>query len=111
MTVKREIKCSIFWVLVVTIVVLLILTGITIVYILGENGVFKLAQEADLQVKLSIIEERGNIIYANLIASRYAENDINKTVTLGNIISELKKENYQIKQIAIGENTITGIKL
>lgn len=89
----------------------MILAGITIVYILGENGVFKLAQEADLQVELSIIEERGNIIYANLIASRYAENDINKTVTLGNIISELKKENYQIKQIAIGENTITGIKL
>ena len=32
--------------LVVTIVVLLILAGITIIYVFGENGVFKLAQEA-----------------------------------------------------------------
>ncbi|MCI9413128.1 MAG: hypothetical protein HFJ31_01215 [Clostridia bacterium] len=32
--------------LVVTIVVLLILAGITIVYVFGENGIFKLAQEA-----------------------------------------------------------------
>ena len=32
--------------LVVTIVVLLILAGITIVYVFGENGIFKLAQDA-----------------------------------------------------------------
>ena len=32
--------------LVVTIVVLLILAGITIVYVFGDNGIFKLAQEA-----------------------------------------------------------------
>lgn len=44
--------------LVVTIVVLLILAGITIVYVLGDNGIFKLAQDAKNKTEEAIQNEQ-----------------------------------------------------
>ena len=51
--------------LVVTIVVLLILAGITISYIMGDNSVFKKASDAKLQTEIGKIEERANLIYTD----------------------------------------------
>ncbi|MCI8641854.1 MAG: hypothetical protein HFJ59_08365, partial [Clostridia bacterium] len=44
--------------LVVTIVVLLILAGITIVYVFGDNGVFGQASEAKLKTDIANWQER-----------------------------------------------------
>ncbi len=44
--------------LVVTIVVLLILAGITITYVVGDNSVFKQAQEAKLKTDIAGWQER-----------------------------------------------------
>ncbi|MCI8363140.1 MAG: hypothetical protein HFJ41_08620, partial [Clostridia bacterium] len=41
-----------------TIVVLLILAGITIVYVFGENGIFKLAQEAKDKTEQAKLDEQ-----------------------------------------------------
>ena len=43
--------------LVVTIVVLLILAGITITYVFGENSIFKQASEAKLQTEIAKYQE------------------------------------------------------
>lgn len=51
--------------LVVTIVVLLILAGVTITVLFGENGMLKTAQNSSLQTKLAELEEKANIAYAD----------------------------------------------
>ena len=43
--------------LVVTIVVLLILAGITITYVMGDNGIIKQAQEAKMRHEISQYQE------------------------------------------------------
>ena len=48
--------------LVVTIVVLLILAGITLIYVVGDNSVFKQASDARIQTELGKIEERAQMI-------------------------------------------------
>ena len=49
--------------LVVTIVVLLILAGITITYVFGDNGVFGQASDAKVKTEIAKIEERAQMIY------------------------------------------------
>ena len=49
--------------LVVTIVVLLILAGITIVYVFGDNGVFGQASQGKIESELAKIEEKASLIY------------------------------------------------
>ncbi len=50
--------------LVVTVVVLLILAGITLTYVLGDNSIFKLAQDAKNKTEEAIRNEQGD--FANL---------------------------------------------
>lgn len=106
---KREKEVGITLVaLVVTIVVLLILAGITIAYILGDNGVFQKAQDAALNTKLAEIEEDGGIIYNNLLTQKYVNNS-NNNITTESIVTELIKQGYEIKQVTLTPSTVTGI--
>lgn len=66
--------------LVVTIVVLLILAGITITYVLGENSIFKLAQEAKNKTEEAIRNEQddlGNL--TNWLKEEYGGGDSTTT--------------------------------
>ncbi len=59
--------------MVVTIVILLILAGITITYVLGENSIFKLAQEAKNKIEDAIQKEQNEIgEIANLLKEEYS---------------------------------------
>ncbi len=51
--------------LVVTIVVLLILAGITITYVMGDNSIFNKAQEAKEQSKIESLREKIELIKAD----------------------------------------------
>ena len=53
--------------LVVTIVVLLILAGITITYVLGDNSIFKRASEAKLKAEIAQWQERLELAKAPII--------------------------------------------
>ena len=70
--------------LVVTIVVLLILAGITIMYTMGENSVFNKASDAKVQTELAKIEEQAGTIYSEkFIQKQTGEIDkINKGILL-----------------------------
>lgn len=57
--------------LVVTIVVLLILAGITITYVFGENGIFKIAQEAKNRTENAIQEEKDYINKIDNMVNEY----------------------------------------
>lgn len=96
--------------LVVTIVVLLILAGITLTYVLGDNSVFKQASDAKINTELGKIEERAGLIYSDKLIERVPDSLSNKP-TMQEIIDELRKDGYTIEQVAVSDNEITGISL
>lgn len=97
--------------LVVTIVVLLILAGVSIVVLFGNNGIIKTAASSSLQTKFAEIEEKANIIYADLCAKQYINGNQNKKVTMGDVAKELENQEYTIMQITVGENAVEIIEL
>ncbi|MCI9246137.1 MAG: Ig domain-containing protein [Clostridia bacterium] len=96
--------------LVVTIIVLLILAGITLVHVWGDNSIFKQASDAKLETELTKIEERAGLIYSDKWLEKVSNNSNNKP-TMKEIVEELRKDDYTIKQVAISGNEITGISL
>ncbi len=81
--------------LVVTIIILVILAAISINLIL--NG--KLINRAEIGEKLtelSKIEEKANLIYADKKMEEYQNKE---KVTIEEIVDELKKDNYQFKEV------------
>lgn len=62
--------------LVITIIVLLILAGVTIASITGENGILKQAQNAKIKTKISSVEEQINLRKtANKISEEESKSD------------------------------------
>lgn len=94
--------------MVVTIVVLLILAGITITYVLGDNSIFKQALEAKIQTELAKIEERAQTIYSEKSLENL-NSSLNAEVETSQVIEQLKAEGYTIKRKGAG--TVTGISL
>jgi type II secretory pathway pseudopilin PulG len=70
--------------LVVTIVVLLILAGITIMYVMSDNGVFGRANQAKTETNKSVVEEAVLMAIGDLYGEIYAptqkEDGSNKTL-------------------------------
>ncbi|MCI9038985.1 MAG: hypothetical protein HFJ29_03820 [Clostridia bacterium] len=96
--------------LVVTIVVLLILAGITISYIMGDNSVFKKASDAKVQTEIGKIEEGAQLIYSDKLVET-ASSDLGTKVETSQIIEQLRTEGYSIEQKAVSADDITGISL
>jgi len=96
--------------LVVTIVVLLILAGITISYIMGDNSVFKKASDAKVQTELGKIEERANLIYVDKLIQNVPDS-LNNKPTMEEIVGQLKTEGYKIEKVAVEGSKIIGISL
>ena len=95
--------------LVVTIIVLLILAGVSIAMLTGENGILTQAKNAKIQTEIGKVEELANLAHADLLTDHYNKGTLEPT--LADIKSELEKEGYTVKQIATGEESITGIEL
>ena len=95
--------------LVVTIVVLLILAGVSISMLTGENGVIIQAQRAKIETEISEIEEQANIIYADLTVGK--NTGTNEDITMSDIASQLRKKGYRIEQATKTGNEITGISI
>ncbi len=91
--------------LVITIIVLLILAGVTIASITGENGILSKAIEAETNTELAEIEEVANLAYT----SKLMDNLIGADVPMADIVSQLQAEGYEI--YAQPGDGITGIKL
>ena len=65
--------------LVVTIVVLLILAGVTIATLTGENGIIQRAVEAREKTEVATLEEKIKLITAESIINEYAGDSEEKT--------------------------------
>lgn len=94
--------------LIMTIVVLLILAGITLTYVLGDNSVFKQASKAKLETELGKIEEVANHIYADLFIQK-TQGKVDK-ISMNDIVSELNKQKFKIETREIGSNNVIGIQ-
>ena len=84
--------------LVITIIVLLILAGVSISAVMGENGIATKAKEAKKEMKAAEVEEM-----AGLIASEYAVDNDGEGPSANYIISELVSRNY-IEESQIVDN-------
>ena len=62
--------------LVITVIVLLILAGVTIATLTGENGILTRASEAEVETRGAAVEEEKNLWEANKIANKYATGDV-----------------------------------
>lgn len=111
--------------LVITIIVLLILAGVTIATLTGDNGLLQKATTAKEQTKSSEAEELIKLIYAEYQISKYAEGNMSagdylkeqleKTYGEGNVDLISSEESIVLKVIENGEskfyeyNPSTGI--
>ena len=65
--------------LVITIIVLLILAGVTIATLTGENGILTRAQEAEVETRGATVEERVNLWKTEREASNYINTSVKFT--------------------------------
>ncbi len=76
--------------LVITIIVLLILAGVSISTLTGENGILTRASEADIETRASTVEERNNLWKAEKQTDNYLGNDTAQT--LEELLDDLERE-------------------
>jgi uncharacterized protein YjdB/type II secretory pathway pseudopilin PulG len=93
--------------LVITIVILLILAGLSISGLIG-SGLFGKAQEAVRLTKIREIEEAANLVYMSRQIDEFSKGE---AATIAGVISDLKAQGYNIEQRTSGSNTVTGIEL
>ena len=93
--------------LVITIIILLILAGISISALTG-SGLFAKAQEATRLSEIKEIEEVARISYMERQLEEITGGEV---ATIAGVISELKQKGYDIKQITQGAGNIIGIEL
>lgn len=80
--------------LVITIIILLILAGITITFMLGDNGILNEATQAGKDYSEQAARERLEIALANLATDKVINPDYNETTFIDN---NLIKENMQVE--------------
>ena len=93
--------------LIITIIVLLILAGISITMLSGDNTILSNATRAAKDSEVAGVEEKANLIYM----SKMMDGGYTSGVSMEDVVSKLKDEGYEI-ETAIGDaESITGITL
>ncbi len=105
--------------LVITIIVLLILAGVTITTLTGENGILNKADTAQVETRAGTVEELVRLWKTEQTADNMIGE--NKTQTLGQLLDKLEEENLITQEertiieddgeITIGNKTIIFEKL
>lgn len=100
--------------LVITIIVLLILAGVTIATLTGENGILTRASEASIETRGASVEEAKNLWKTNVEADK--QTSTNTAQTLDELLEDLEKQKLltsdEVKtvketgQVTIGSRTI-----
>ncbi len=95
--------------LVITIIILLILAGVTIATLSGPNGILNNALNAKTKTEIANLEEEANIIYTELLANKYTEGG--EDPSLGDLINKLTEKGYNIVTRPASSSSIAGINL
>lgn len=75
--------------LVVTIIIVLILAGVTLNLISGNDGLLNKTINATIQTQIAEIEEVANLIYTDLSMEKYIDEDTNKNIGIEDIVNQL----------------------
>jgi|GEM_PF-584852 len=96
--------------LAVTIIVMLILAGVTISTLTGNSTITRRATEAKEKNAIARVEEEAQIEYSDLLMNNQIDS-IGENITIEHVKDRMEKKGYEIK--AIGENNIgvAGIEL
>ena len=89
--------------LVVTTVVLLILAGITLMYVLGDNSVFKQAQEAKEKINIAKAREKLEVVLSEAKIHKHTESKYNQEDYLDQMILDRIKDAKIQGDIAISD--------
>ena len=95
--------------LVITIIVLLILAGVTIAALSGPNGILTNATKAKEETEKAEIEEQGNLIYTELLADNITGSG--DEPTLDDVVNKLVEKGYEIIKVATSGGSVTGITI
>lgn len=96
--------------LVVTIIVLLILAGVSIAMLTGDNGILSQARVAKTSSVKGNLDEAAKIAVGNILATKYAtqgwpyDGKTDVTTAKSEIATEIKAVNSNIKDEVWGEN-------
>lgn len=104
---KHEQKGITLIALVVTIIVLLILAGISINALAGNNGILNKATEAKISQEIAQVEEMGRI----RLQAAYTENlgVVDDATAKTAVIAELTNNGYEVKDISTSNETVKGL--
>lgn len=86
----KEVRGITLITLVITIIVLLILAGVTIATLTGDNGIIRKAENATEETRGASVEEAKNLWKMNQEANHYAQNETAQS--LEELINDLVKE-------------------
>lgn len=93
--------------LIVTIIVLLILAGVTLSFVAGENGILKRATTAVEVNEKTSAEEEANLLVANIVTQYYEEKYVNHK-DLKELDEYIKKELITEKATATGNYRVVS---
>ena len=104
---KRQQKGITLIALVVTIIVLLILAGISIMMLTGENGILNRASQAKIAQGIAQVEEIARL----RLQAAYAENlgMVDDATARTAVIAELTSQGYEVKDISTSNQTVKGL--
>ena len=100
--------------LVVTIVVLLILAGITLTYVFGENGIFKLVQDAKDKTDQAKLDEQEYFNDLNNTINQYIDgnggttNPPEEDKTIADVVDKIQTDNKTVEDSNGNKITIPG---
>ena len=113
----KEIRGITLIALVITIIVLLILAGVTIATLTGENGILTRATEADVKTRAARLREERDLWKTNIEADDYTEDKkaeeldelLGRLENEGAITEEEKNTIKETGKVTIGEETIVFV--
>ena len=110
MNIRKKEKGITLIALAVTIIVMLILAGVTIAALTSENGIVNQARKVKEKTKIAKVEEAGQLEYSNLIMEKQMD-AVGEEVTINDVKEKMTEEGYEIKEVGENEAEITGIEL
>lgn len=97
--------------LVVTIVVLLILAGVTIMYVMSDNGIFGQAQNAGDQTNKAAVKEAVEMAIAGLYPEVYSSTAADDTALASDLATSFQKNlSSSMKDTGFVNGTFTATK-
>ena len=102
--------------LVITIIVLLILAGITIAMLTGENGLLNKAKGGSASSAVAAVQEEISLEFqsemADYLQAKYTPNGTPETVTMADVVeavtgSATGSDNYKGCKVTVSSNSVT----